>query len=435
MSEWKQWDEKYIWHPFSPLASEPPLAVERGEGAYLVTTDGRKILDVISSWWVNIHGHAHPEIASAITEQVHRLEQVIFAGFAHEPAAQLSATLMSLLPDDQSKVFFSDDGSTSTEVAIKLSLQYWYNQGQPRRRILAMDGAYHGDTFGAMAVGDRSSIFNQPFVHHLFEVDYLPFPEGDGSNTLEAMDQLASTEHAAFIFEPLVQGAGGMRMYSATLLDKLIQHARSQEIICIADEVMTGFGRTGRMFACDHLQTQPDIFCLSKGITGGFLPMGVTTVNDKVAHAFDSKDKHKAFFHGHSYTANPLACAAANASMRLLLTEEVQQSIARIGQCHASYLRRRQPNKHVLDARQTGTILAIELKVDDGGYTSTVKDRIYRHFLDRNLLLRPLGHVIYVLPPYVITDEELQWVYSEIDAFLDDLLTLEEISDVTVKTN
>ncbi len=421
MKKWQVSDKEVVWHPFSPLASSDPIPVVKGRGVYLYTPDGRKILDAISSWWVNIHGHGHPLIAKAIAKQAKKLEQVIFAGFAHKPAAKVAATLMELLPSDQSRVFFSDDGSTSTEVAIKLALQYWHNKERPRRRVIALEGAYHGDTFGAMSVGDRTSIFNEPFIHHLFEVDYLPFPEGDGSNTLRAMKELASDGHAAFIFEPLVQGAGGMRIYSAEVLDQLVAFAKEHDIVCIADEVMTGFGRTGRMFACDYLSNKPDIFCLSKGITGGFLPMGVTTVNARVAEAFDSTDRRKAFFHGHSYTANPMACAAANASMKLMRSSETQEAIDLITARHARYVERFQKTDQVADIRHLGTILAIELKADDAGYTSAIKDRIYEHFLERDLLLRPLGNVIYILPPYVITPAELDWIYEEIDAFLSEL--------------
>ena len=418
MANWNALDRANVWHPFSPLAGSDPLYVKSAQGLYLHLEDGREIMDVISSWWVNVHGHCHPKIAKAIARQAYQLEHVIFAGFTHKPAIKLADTLLELLPGDQSKVFFSDNGSTATEVAIKLAIQYWYNQGVPRKKVIAIEGAYHGDTFGAMSVGDRSSIFNAPFTDYLFDVAYLPFPERDGAETMARMQELATEEVAAFIFEPLVQGAGGMRMYSPEVLDTLMGIAQSKDIICIADEVMTGFGRTGKMFACDYLDRKPDVYCLSKGITGGFLPMGVTTVNERIEEAFDSQDKRKAFFHGHSYTANPMACAAANASCKLLLKKKTQKAIKRIGQSHEAFVKAFVPPAAVAQVRQTGTILAIELKADDPGYVSEIKDQIYAYFLERDILLRPLGNVIYLIPPFVITKNELQTVYEEITGFL-----------------
>lgn len=420
MNKWQRQDSEHIWHPFSPLAGTPPFLVKKAKGLSLFTQDGREILDMISSWWVNIHGHANPKIAKAISRQSKKLEQVIFAGFTHKPAIKLAKKLKSILPKEQAKVFFSDDGSTAVEVALKLSLQYWHNQGKPRMRMIAIEGAYHGDTFGAMSVGGRG-IFNEPFDSLLFDVDFIPFPEGDGTNSIRAMEQKIGEDVAAFIFEPLVQGAGGMRMYAPDTLESLIKLARTKNIIVIADEVMTGFGRTGKIFATDHLPSQrPDIYCLSKGITGGFLPMGVTTVADFIVQAFPGDDLGKTFFHGHSYTANPLACAAANASMKILLSEEVQESIIRITNAHRQFAQSL-PQHPLFSVRQTGTILAIEIKQNDAGYTSNLKEKIYRFFLDRNILLRPLGNVVYLLPPYVVTDEQLEQVYQAIREFLQEL--------------
>lgn len=417
MNSLEKIDRKNIWHPFSPLAGNKPIAIKKAKGIYLYTYDGRRIMDAISSWWVNVHGHSHRKISKAISRQAAKVEQVIFAGFTHKPAIDLSKTLMKLLPKSISKIFFSDDGSTCVEVALKLAIQYWYNKGIERKRIIAIEGAYHGDTFGSMSVADRN-IFSAPFNNYLFEVDLIPFPEGDGEASIAKMRALVSEETAAFIFEPLVQGAAGMQMYAAEVLDQLITIAKEKEVICIADEVMVGFGRTGKMFACDHLENDPDIFCLSKGITGGYLPMGVTAVNERIVEAFDVEDRAKAFFHGHSYTGNPLACAAANASMKLLQTKKCQQAIQRITASHSDYVSSFKTTKEVKEIRQRGTILAIELHAEDAGYTSNIKERIYDFFMERDLLLRPLGNVIYILPPYIIKNEELKKLYDAIDEFL-----------------
>lgn len=416
MTNWNKTDKENIWHPFSPLAGNDPTLIKKGRGIYLHTYDGRKIIDAISSWWVNIHGHANKKIAKAISRQAWSLEQVIFAGFTHKPAIRLSKTLLKLLPPNQGKLFFSDDGSTSVEVAIKLAIQYWHNRGINRKKIIAIEGAYHGDTFGSMSVGDRG-VFSLPFFPYLFEVEFIPFPKGDGAEALAAMQNLATEDTAAFIFEPLIQGAAGMRMYEPEVLDQLIRLVQDKGGICIADEVMTGFGRTGRIFASDYLKNKPDMFCLSKGITGGFLPMGVTSVSKAIVEAFDNTNRERAFFHGHSYTANPLACAAANASMKLLQSKKTQAAIDRISERHQTFLKYFNPPASVREVRARGTIMAIEIAAEDAGYTSTLKETIYDFFLERDILLRPLGNVIYVLPPYVITDEELDRIYEAIREF------------------
>ncbi len=418
LGDLKKADLKNIWHPFSPLGGREPLMVKKAKGVYLYTPDGRKIIDAISSWWVNIHGHAHPKIAKAVGKQAKRLEQVIFAGFTHEPAARLSKTLMRILPKNQGKIFFSDDGSTSVEVALKLAIQYWHNQGIQRKEIIAIEGAYHGDTFGSMSIGDRG-VFSMPFFDYLFEVKFVPFPEGDGQNAINAMKEIVSENTAAFIFEPLVQGASGMRMYSADVLDNLIGLVQEKGGICIADEVMTGFGRTGKTFATDYLQNVPDIYCMSKGITGGFLPMGVTSASKSIVEAFDEDVAAKTFFHGHSYTANPLACAAANASMSLLLKKKTQDNIRRISSKHQEFLSDFEQPDFVADVRSQGTILAIEIAADDAGYVSKIKEKIYDFFLAKDLLVRPLGNVIYLIPPYIITNEELDLIYEAINDFME----------------
>ena len=414
-------DKALIWHPFTPLeGSIAPLVVRKGEGAYLYTEDGRKILDAVSSWWVNIHGHAQPDIARAIADQAMKLEQVIFAGFTHEPAVRVAESLLFLLPDKFSKVFYSDDGSTSVEVAIKLALQYWHNRGTPKKRLIAIEGAYHGDTFGAMAVGDRGG-FTAPFGSLLFDVDFIPFPtEQNKFQVFERLNELTATgEVAAFIFEPLVQGAGGMNMYSPAILDELMSIAQRNKVTCIADEVMTGFGRTGTIFATDQTRHKPDLMCMSKGITGGFLPLGVTAVADFIVEAFATADLSKTFFHGHSFTANPLACAAAIASMKLLLDESCQRQREMIERSHRTFAKKISNDTRVKNVRVTGTILALDINTGDTSYFNDIRTKVMPFFLERNILLRPLGNVIYVLPPYVVKEEELATVYDAVIEFLD----------------
>lgn len=407
-------DKAHIWHPFDVLHASN-LCVERAEGVWLYTADGRKILDAVSSWWVNIHGHAVPEIAKAIYEQALQLEQVIFAGFTHPPAIKLAKSLLEILPFEYDQIFYSDNGSTSVEVALKLAMQYWHNQSVDRNKIVALEGAYHGDTFGAMAVGERS-VFSKPYQQYLFDVEVLCHYSQSEQNCIDDFRRVAQVGNvAAFIYEPLVQGAAGMRIYSAALLQNLLEIAREHDILCIADEVMTGFGRTGRMFASQYMTVAPDIICMSKGITGGFLPLGATAVSKKITAKFDSSEKEKRFYHGHSYTANPLSCAAANASMQLLRSEKCTADIRRIELSHVAFLDQILPHPHIVRAASIGTILSIELKSEIGtSYFSTNRDFIYGFFMERNILLRPLGNVIYILPPYVINESELQEIYNSI---------------------
>lgn len=417
-------DRKNIWHPFTSLqAGTDPLLITEAKGVYLHTSDGRKILDAISSWWVNLHGHADPTIALAIADQAMKLEQVIFAGFTHPPAIRLSENLLSILPSNQKKIFFSDNGSTAVEVALKMTFQYWHNRGIAKSKVIAIKGAYHGDTFGSMSVAERG-LFTKPFNPYLFDTSFIDFPAGEHEETVvrQFEDMLRGNDVAAFIFEPLIQAAGGMRMYSASILDKLISSAHKHDVVCIADEVFTGFGRTGKLFATDYLEEKPDILTLSKGITGGFLPLGVTTCSEKIIAPFDSPELTRTFFHGHSYTANPLACAAANASFDLLMNNSCQERINAISRQHRDFARSLKKHPQVHDVRTLGTILAIELKSDDESkYDNPLRKKIYPWFLEKDILLRPLGNVFYLLPPYVISDEELLHVYAAIQTFLDAL--------------
>jgi adenosylmethionine---8-amino-7-oxononanoate aminotransferase len=416
-------DRKNIWHPFTPLqGSEDPLLLASASGVYLHTPEGRKIIDAISSWWVNIHGHAHPYIADALAKQARTLEHVIFAGFTHEPAITLSKNLKSILPGNQEKIFFSDNGSTAVEVALKMAFQYWHNRGIEKKNIIAIQGAYHGDTFGAMSVGERG-IFTNPFSKYLFDTLYIDFPEaGLEERSFEQLKaHIARNDVGAFIFEPLVQGAAGMRIYGAPILDQMIEFAQKNDVICIADEVFTGFGRTGKIFAIDFLNRQPDIICLSKGLTGGTLPLGVTSCSEKIVSAFKTNDFLKTFFHGHSYTANPLCCAAANASFELLMRNECQQNIERISLQQRDFTVRLKGHPKLRSIKSQGTILALEIKTkDETGYASEARKNIYNYFLEKNILLRPLGNVVYVLPPFIISEQELNFIHSTIIDYLEE---------------
>ena len=411
-------DRKYVWHPYTQHAyGKENIAIVKGKDALLYDDKGNEYIDIISSWWVNLHGHAHPHIAKKLSEQVHKLEHVIFAGFTHEPAVSLAERLLTKLPVNQSKIFYSDNGSTAVEVALKMAIQYWQNNGEKRKKIIAFHEAYHGDTFGAMSVSGRSA-FTKAFDPYLFDVEKIdaPFP----GNEDRALDQLrrliegdTQSEIAAFIYEPLVMGTAGMKIYDAPAFDKLLLLCKEKNILCIADEVMTGFGRTGKFFASDYMTQKPDLVCLSKGLTGGTLPMGITSCTEDIYLSFYSDDVMKTFFHGHSFTANPLGCAAANASLDLMEDESVFHKIHHIAEMHSRFSEEVKDDENVLDVRCLGTILAIELK-NTGGYSyfSKSRDAIYSHYLSRGILARPLGNIIYAIPPYCITDAQLEAFYA-----------------------
>ncbi|ACU04770.1 adenosylmethionine--8-amino-7-oxononanoate transaminase [Pedobacter heparinus] len=416
-------DAQVIWHPYTQMKNHlPHVPIVRGEGVYLFDEKGKKYIDAVSSWWVNIHGHAHPHIAAKVAEQLNTLEHVIFAGFTHEPAVRLAERLLPLLPGVQKKVFYSDNGSTAVEVALKMCLQYWVNTTkEPRTKIIAFKDAYHGDTFGAMSVSGRS-IFTEPFSPLLFDVEFVELPNAQNIEQLKSKINYLSNEVACFIFEPMVLGAGGMLMYEAIYLDQLIETCQKHGILTIADEVMTGFGRTGKYFSTEALQTEPDIFCLSKGLTGGTMPLGVTTCNSKIFNAFLSDDKLKTLYHGHSFTANPVACAAALASLDILLQPETLQNIKRIESRHQVFSESIIGHPKLKNVRQNGTILVMEWQTEgDTSYLNGLRDRLYLYFLERGIILRPLGNILYILPPYVISDEDLAYIYQNI------LTALEEI--------
>ena len=466
-----QRDKEVIWHPYTQQMYAPdPIPVVKGEGVYLFDETGRSYIDAISSWWVNLHGHGHPYIAAKIYEQAKTLEQVIFAGFTHQPAVALAERLLEIIPGKFSKVFYSDNGSTAVEVAIKMSLQYWWNssissesgarrrelppeiaadkehspgtmdlpptanhqQSTARNKILALSNSYHGDTFGAMSISDRG-VFTLAFQDKLFDVVFLDVDKlEDITETLstgvlsnqsaggEVSVSIPVGEIACFIYEPMLQAAGGMLMYDGKILDRFLSKLKELNVICIADEVMTGFGRTGKLFASEYLSTEADIVCLSKGITGGTMALGVTLCKKEIHDAFVSSDRLKTFFHGHSYTANPLACVAALASLDLILKPGCMQSIKRITGQHQAFLEKLRSTTssksafHTKNHRCLGTVLAFEIDTGRDEYLNAISAAVTKSALENGVFLRPLGNTVYVMPPYCITDAELQKVYDVI---------------------
>lgn len=413
-------DKDVNWHPYTQMkTADNIIPITKGKGIYLYDEEGKKYMDVVSSWWVTLHGHSHPYIAQRIFEQLNTLEQVIFAGFTHEPAVQLSENLLKLLPSNQKKVFYSDNGSTAVEVALKMCIQFAHNKEKKKTKILAFRNAYHGDTFGAMSVSEKS-FWTKPFESMLFEVVFIDTPNSENIEDLKVQIKDLADEVACFIYEPLVQGAAGMLMYDAEDLNTLMKFCREQKILMIQDEVFTGFGRTGKLFAANHLLEQPDIMCFSKGLTGGTMPMGITTCSKEIFDAFWSDDQHKTLFHGHSFTANPLACTAGLASMELLLKEETQMNIQQITKQHSGFIQTLSVHPQVENARQIGTILAFDFKTGHGtSYFNEIGKKLYNEFLQRGIIMRPLGNVLYLVPPYCISPEELNFVYQNILEVLD----------------
>jgi adenosylmethionine-8-amino-7-oxononanoate aminotransferase len=411
-------DRAHVWHPYTRHnAAYQPLEITRASGAFLYDRQDRAIFDGISSWWVTLHGHAQHEIARAICEQAWRLEQVVFTDFTHEPAAALASELSAVLPGKLTRCFFSDDGSTAVEVALKIAIQYWSNAGEKRPLIAAFENAYHGDTFGAMSVSGRG-FFTAPFEEQLFEVVRLPDPSRE--EVLPALDQLITErgkELAAIIVEPLLLGAGGMIVWNEQVLGAIRQRACASGALFIADEVLTGFGRTGPLFACERAAIEPDIICLSKGLTGGFLPLGVTAVREEIFERFMTDDRSQMFFHGHSFSGNPIACAAARASVRLLDATSAQRRDA-IEAVHRDRLHRLSKHPKVRNTRVLGTLGAFDL-VDSSGYLDPRGIALAEYALGRDVLLRPLGGTVYLLPPYCTHPQELLYAYDVIGRFLD----------------
>jgi adenosylmethionine-8-amino-7-oxononanoate aminotransferase len=415
-------DGQYLWHPYTQhKTSKPPIAIVKGEGALLWDDSNKEYIDAIASWWVNPFGHSNRFIADAIYKQLTTLEHVLFGGFTHEPAVVLSEKLIEILPKNQKKIFFSDNGSTAVEVAIKVALQYFFNKGEKKTTIIAFENAFHGDTFAAMAASGIS-FYTQAFEGMFIDIVRIPVPiKGQEEAGFQALAKaIKNNTCAGFIFEPLVQGAAGMVMYEPEALDELIKICQENGVLTIADEVMTGFGKTGKTFACDYLQTQPDMMCLSKALTGGTIPMAITTFTQDLFDAFYSDDINKALFHGHTFTANPTGCAAALASLELLQTDEMQTNITRVNQSHLAFQKHIEKHPKVTTTRVLGVIFALEIKTENqASYYGTLRNKLYDFFIENGVILRPVGNIVYILPPYIITDGQLQKIYNVVESALE----------------
>ncbi|QLE00687.1 adenosylmethionine--8-amino-7-oxononanoate transaminase [Galbibacter sp. BG1] len=416
-------DKKHLWHPLTQHKLHPEsIGITHAKGAVLYAEDGKEYIDGIASWYTSAYGHCHPYIVKKVQEQVAKLDQVVFAGLTHPPVVELSEALINILPDNQNKLFFSDNGSTSVEVAIKMSLQYHFNRGEKRNVLIAFEEGFHGDTFGAMSVSGLS-VYNGPFEDFFISVERIPVPNGENNN--EVLEKLTAiitnNEVASFIFEPLVQGAAAMKMHDASGLDMLIETCKKHGVLTIADEVMTGFGKTGKHFASLHLHHYPDIMCMSKALTAGMAPMAITSCTEEIYQAFYSNEIGKGLFHGHTYSANPIACSAALAGISLLQSEEMQANIKRVIKSHQKFNERIKNHPKIARTRQCGIIYAIDLDVEMERY-GNLRDKLLNFFLENGLFMRPLGSTIYISAPYVISDEQLEKIYEKIEFLLQKIL-------------
>lgn len=413
-------DKKHLWHPLTQHKLHPEmLAIVGAKDAVLYDEDGKRYIDGIASWYTCMYGHCNNFIVERVAHQMKQLDQVVFSGFTHEPAVKLSEELIKILPDNQEKLFFSDNGSTATEIGIKMALQYHFNGGEKRNVMLAFEDGFHGDTFGAMSVSGLS-VYNGPFEDFFIDVERIPVPTPENIEHVLASLQtkLDQNNIAGFIYEPLVQGAAAMKMYDASDLDRILNVLKQHNVLTIADEVMTGFGKTGSYFASDHIENKPDIICLSKALTAGLMPMAITSCTKRIYDAFYSDEIAKGLFHGHTYTANPLACTAALAGIELLRSDEIQNNIQRIIQSHEKFDLEIKKHPKVVRTRQCGIIYALDLDVKMERY-GNLRNTLFQHFMNNGVFLRPLGNTIYILAPYIITDKELQKIYSAIKSALE----------------
>ncbi len=424
LSELQKKDLQYNWHPYTQhQIAAAPIVIKKGKDALLWDEHDNEFIDVIGSWWANPHGHANRKIAKAISEQIHTLEHVLFGGFTHPKAIELSEKLVAILPHYQ-KVFYSDNGSTAVEVALKMALQYFLNKGVQKNTCIAFEDAFHGDTFGAMAASGIS-LFTEGYSDFFMPVERIPLPKEENWDEVKKRFTalIQSGDVYAFIFEPLVQGASGMRMYEAKYLDELMRIAQSYGVFCIADEVMTGFGRTGKLFATDYLSQRPDLICISKALTGGFIPMSATLATQEIFEAFQDQDVNKAFFHGHTFMANPAGCAAALSSLEITCSLETQKNIERIQAKYFEFKQNLKSFSYIKNLREKGVILAFEVDIQgDGDYYGELRNRMFTHFMEHHIVARPVGKTIYFLPMYCITDAQLDRVF---EVTLDLLNTLE----------
>ncbi len=414
-------DQKHLWHPLTQhKVSGDMLPITKAKGCILTDDNGKEYIDAISSWYTAVYGHCNEIITQKVAAQMLNLDQVVFSGFTHEPAIKLSEELVKILPEGQQKLFFNDNGSTATEIGIKMALQYHYNLGNDRKVMLAFEEGFHGDTFGAMSVSGLS-VYNGAFEDHFIRVERIPVPTGDNNAEVLSILKKVVNKHkiAGFIYEPLIQGAAAMKFHDAAGLNEILKFCREHDIILIADEVMTGFGKTGTFFASDQVDEKPDVVCMSKALTAGLLPMGLTSCSLKIYNAFYSDEIGKGLFHGHTYTANPLACSAALAALELLRSEGIQQNISRITQSNIDFANILKGNLKVKNARSKGVILAFELDIETDRY-GNLRNQLFKYFMDRGVFLRPLGNTIYIVPPYVISDKELKKIYEVIECSISD---------------
>ncbi|SEC27380.1 adenosylmethionine-8-amino-7-oxononanoate aminotransferase [Tenacibaculum sp. MAR_2009_124] len=413
-------DKKHLWHPLTQHKLHPDhIAITKAKGAVLYDDKGNEYIDGIASWYTCMYGHCNPYITNKVAKQMEQLDHVVFAGFTHEPAIKLSEELIKILPDNQEKIFFSDNGSTSVDVSIKMALQYHFNNGDKRNKVIALEGGFHGDTFGAMSVSGLS-VYNGPFEDFFIDVERIPVPDANNFNEVKKQFEKILTDHkvAAFIFEPLVQGAAAMKMHEAAFIDELLAIAKNKGVVTIADEVMTGFGKTGKNFASEYLQNLPDIICLSKSLTAGLVPMAITSCSQQIYNAFLSDELGKGFFHGHTYSANPTACAAALAGVELLQSDEIQTRIERVIKSHRTFEEKIKNHPKVKETRQLGVIFALDLNLEMERY-GNLRYQLFNFFMENGVCLRPLGSTIYILAPFVITDEQLHKIYTTIEKALD----------------
>ncbi|WP_242203791.1 adenosylmethionine--8-amino-7-oxononanoate transaminase [Aestuariivivens insulae] len=412
-------DKKHLWHPLTQHKLHPDaIAITKAKGCVLTDENGNEYIDAIASWYTCMYGHCNDYITSRVATQMQQLDQVVFSGFTHEPAIKLSEALINILPSNQNKIFFSDNGSTSVEIGVKMALQYHFNNGEKRNILIAFEEGFHGDTFGAMSVSGLS-VYNGPFEDFFLEVKRIPTPNGTNHDAILKTLKNIKENHkvAGFVYEPLVQGAAAMKMHNAEGLNTILNFCRQNNIVTIADEVMTGFGKTGRYFASDYMETKPDIMCLSKALTGGLLPMALTTCSQHIYDAFYSDDISKGLFHGHTYSANPLACTAALAGVALLQSKDIQNNIKRVIKAHQAFNERIKTHPKVKSTRQLGVIFALDLNVEMERY-GNLRDKLFKFFMDKGVFLRPLGSTIYIQAPYVISEKQLEKVYKTIEEAL-----------------